>query len=241
VKIITYILLLSALSAVTPADAENLVVNGNFDKGDLIGWTIATPKNTPGWRGEWPVPTQVFCQAAPMAIHEVYIGSRGDRHIRRIGIVKDVIPPQGYAVGWTRTGIHDQGHPWISQIIKVKPGKYLMSASCDCIALNLAFPDKQDITIGSIAVTVDDNISPQNKGTTVFSQAFKSNESKGKWITKAVDRIPLETKTGYIQVKLQFIDDSEAIAPPKYSLVAFDNVTLELIPDPANLSGGTTK
>ncbi|MCL6629766.1 MAG: hypothetical protein K6U00_09225 [Armatimonadetes bacterium] len=223
---------LVALAIGLPACAGNLVSNGDFEKGDLIGWTLSEQKTGKGWQGETPVPTQVFCEAAPMAIHEIYIGGQGDRHIRRIGIIKDVIPPKGYAVGWTRAGIHDQRHPWISQIIRVEPGRYIMNASCDGIAANLSYPEEKDVTVGSIVITVDDNITPQNKGTIVFSRAFKSNESKGKWVTKSVSGVPLETKTGYIQVKLQFVDDSETIAPPKYSYVAFDNVSLELTPAP---------
>ncbi|MGB9587849.1 MAG: hypothetical protein ACPL7O_06665 [Armatimonadota bacterium] len=224
-----------------PTYAANLVANGDFEKGDLIGWALSERPTGKGWQGETPVPTQVFSQEAPMVIHEIYIGPQGDRHIRRIGIAKEVVPPKGYAVGWSRAGIHDQRHPWISQIIKVEPGRYIMSASCDGIAANLGYPEEKDVTVGSIVITVDDNITPQNKGTIVFSRAFKSNESKGKWVTKSVSGVPLETKTGYIQVKLSFVDDSETIAPPKYSYVAFDNVSLELTPATSEERPGVPK
>jgi hypothetical protein len=113
---------------------ENLVANGNFNLGDLTGWTEAGPQTIPSWHGAPPVPAQVFSNSAPMHVTEIRYYEQGDRHIVRTAIAYTVKAYDEYSVGWTHSGATTMGYPWISQVIRVAPGTYLANASWRVVA-----------------------------------------------------------------------------------------------------------
>jgi hypothetical protein len=141
----------------SPLLAENLLYNGNFETGDLTGWTEGTPETTNMFDGPQGVPCQIFSNKVPMSVYEkIYEDlSYGDRHFRRIALAPKMKAKNGYSARWAKTGSWREGYPWIQQIIRVNPGKYLLDALWDCIAENLFFPSMmEDLLVLSLSSTL---------------------------------------------------------------------------------------
>lgn len=229
--------------------ADNLVAEGDFENGDLRGvlprwwqkheyepypmnippgWVEAGPDTVKGWQGGAPVPVQFFRENAPMYVYELTTDEKGIRHRKRVAVAREVPPKTGYSVGWTLSGSTEQGRPWISQIIYVPPGKYLMDASWDVLARG---PSADSRTSGVFMVNVDQYVERYEVESPAFRREMRSIQSRGRWRSQSVKDYPIETKTGGIEVRLMFVErGSSPIPKDAYSCVAFDNITLELKP-----------
>lgn len=217
------------LLMVVPAFGANLLVNGGFETGDLDGWTEAGPSTITTWQGAKPVPLQVFRDTAPMFVAEVYNSPTGSRHIRRAGMASSVKPMKDYSAGWTLAGSPQMGYPWISQIVRVAPGKYRLSASWDVLVAN-GKTDAKGKQLGcAFMVNLDSDLNtfvPEGKALNVV---VWDNDSKGKWVHRSVTDHQIETKTGYIEVRLQMKIDQNAVIPTsQFGSVAVDNIRLDL-------------
>lgn len=238
-----------ALLLVGSVSAGNMIVNGDFETGDLYGWEEEGPSWYP-WmfhaQGTPPLPAQVFSADAPMTIMSVTYGEAGIRHMRRAGIVENAAPKPGsggkYAVGWARTDWEHIGYPWISQTFKVAPGKYLMNASWDVAAWNSRFPDdtlEGLAAAGMFMVFIDDHVDEYTQDSGTFNEVVWNRESEGKWLTESISNLPIETKTGKIEIRLQYWPLKWSVWTPKrrpltffphYEWVAFDNIYVDLTP-----------
>lgn len=226
--------LVPLLTASSLPAAANIVVNGDFETGDLAGWTEAGPKTISSWRGADPVPAQVFSKAAPAYIAEVYVSPSGSRHIKRAGLARNLEPKEGYSVGWTRAGLGQMGHPWISQIVRIAPGKYSLSVSWDCAAWNGfagARRETRHQAGGALILNTDSDLNTYGTEGKLATLTVWDDESKGKWVSKLSKNLQVDTKTGYIEVRLQMlINNTELLPASSFEYVAFDNVSLEFTP-----------
>lgn len=238
--ILTIVFAITLTSLLVGVSFGNLLVNGDFETGDLTGWTEGTPETTNMFDGPQGVPCQIFSNKAPMSVYEIYEDPLyGDRHFRRIALATKVRAKEGYSAGWAKTGSWREGYPWIQQIIKVNPGKYLLNASWDCVSENLFFPKHDGGPAGAIFVVYADEMitsyiidEEHPAPPTLCRKTTWSMESKGNWITKSITDFPIETKTGHIAVRLWFSDHDHqySINPPAFMYVAFDNVSVTLKP-----------
>lgn len=235
------LILLAGLAAI-PCCAENLIVNGDFETGDLTGWIDASPETVPQFAtkgafrakmGYFPPPTQVFSADAPMYIGEMYSDANGVRRMRNIGLAEEVKPRGKYAVGWTRTGEGKVNYPWISQILHVAPGRYLMNASWDVAVRGGGTKPHLESMAGLIGIFVDGQIHRWVRSDSRLRPMVWHNDSKGGWITHTpFEGYPIETSTGRIEVRLLCFHGNERdIAPPDFEFVAIDNIYFSLTPD----------
>lgn len=231
------------LLSVAQVSAANLLANGDFETGDLSGWSEEGPTYYT-WKfqscGAPPVPAQVFSAEVPMSIIEVYYGKGTLRYQRPIGLLPELLPSHGkWALGWTRSGWDHMGYGWARQILRVAPGKYLMNASWDVCVWNTqdkGEPDKKALA-GMFMVHVDEHVDHYTVDETAFRKTVWDAESLGKWVSKSVSDIPIETKTGMVEVRLQYLQakltphaTTAPLPPPHYEYVGFDNVTFMLTP-----------
>lgn len=248
------ILAITVLVAVSHAQAVNLflLANGDFEYGDLRGtlprwwqpeelerypmelapgWVEASSATVPGWKGAAePVPVQLFCQSAPMYVYGIYPDDGGQRHVKRIGIARTPTPRNGYSLGWTLAGSGIHECSWIRQTVHIAPGKYLMDASWEVIVFNPSSSDKRT-DAGMFIVNTDEAIGHADFEAPTFARTVWNTESAGKWLKKAILRTPIETKTGWVEVRLVFRHNgSRAIPEDKYCYVAFDDIVVELTP-----------
>lgn len=217
----------------------NLLVNGDFETGDLTGWTESDPSKIPMWIEARSVPAQVFSSFAPMSVYEILFDELGLIYRRRVGVADAVKPKAGFSVGWARTGRNEQGYPWISQTIRVPPGKYYLSASWDVIAEHQDHLDDPSYNTGGIFQVNTDNFcnsyileEEHAQPADICRVTVWNGESRGRWVTKNITDFPIETKTGYIEVRLWWWDHDHLppIIYPKFSYTAFDNVSVSLRP-----------
>jgi len=225
------LLALLALSLMaSPLLAENLLYNGNFETGDLTSWTEAGP-NIPQWHGASPVPAQIFHTKSPMFISEIFHQDRGRRIIRRHGMAEQPVARYNWSLGWTRSGSRLMGFPWVSQRIHVSPGKYLVSVKWDVVAGSTVENQGPQTVGGILMVLADDKLNACTTDDLGIRRTTWNNESNGKWVTRSFEAVPLQTRTGYIEVRLQMWDHNDQdIKLPDYQFVAFDNVELHLTP-----------
>ena len=248
-RIVTIVILCLTLSP-TVGLCDEMLVDGDFESGGLRGytpkywqpeemapypmelppgWIEAGPDNITGWQGGKPVPVQFFNSDAPMYVYDISYDKLGTRSIKRAGVARDVAPKEGYSVGWTLSGLNAQGDPWISQIVRIPPGKYTVHASWDALACNQTNPGAKQMTGGVFMHNPDRDLERSRIDEPVLSYTTWHEESQGKWVTHSVTK-PLETKTGFIEVRLGFIERSTDLIPTdKYSYAAFDNLVLEFV------------
>lgn len=246
------LMVLTILAMMTlPAVGGNMIVNGDFETGDLHGWVEAGPDTVPRYEthgagdgplGPLPTPAQVFNSAAPLYILEQYDEPEGVRHVRAIGLASDIAPKSGYSCGWTRTGLDKTNYPWIRQILRVAPGRYLVNASWDVICWAGAGKADRQALAGILFVHVDDQVNWYTLKENALRRTVWNTESNGKWVHKEVKDHPIETATGNIEVRLMILHGNEdPIVPPDFEYVAFDNVVFDLTPAPLRQYGADVK
>lgn len=242
--------LLAIMVFVSASWPANMLKNGDFETGDLAGtlptwwgpditekyfmhrapgWIEAGPDTVKGWVGEKPIPGQVFKADIPLYVINATYHPTGERCMKRVTLAKAISPKDGYSFGWTISGQDVSGPKWVTQILRVTPGKYLMNASWDVLVLNQSSTEKKQ-TAGVFAINTDTGIGRLFTEGAVFSKAVWNGDSKGRWISQEVNNQPIETKTGMLEVRLLCVEKSADIPADKFSCVAFDNVVLELTP-----------
>lgn len=232
------------LALTAPVLAGNMLINGDFETGDLTGWREAGPSYY-SWKFQaWaalPVPAQVFSAAVPPCMMEIAYDRHTVRHVRPAGLVKDLVPPPGsgnkWAMCWVRSGWEHMGYPWISQIFHIAPGRYKMTASWDVAVWNTVGkgdPNDQWVA-GMFMVHVDKDVDSYTLDETAFRMTVWDSESKGLWIHKEVSDKIIETRTGKVEVRLEYLQGkltphitSPQLPVPNYGYVAFDNVKFDL-------------
>lgn len=234
------------------AFAENLLVNADFEFGDLAGvlprwwtkqeadryplgippgWTEAGPGTVGSWQGGAPVPLQFFTKDSPMYVYQLSVDDKGEQRAKRVAVARSPVAKTGYSIGWTLAGPNAMGHPWVSQMVTVPPGKYLLKASWDVAVGNQLNPGKKHQTAGVFQVIIDQWIGQYDVPKPAFEKAVWNENSNGKWVSQAVNGHLIETKTGGVEVRLMFREmGKDPIPADKYSFVAFDNVIVELVP-----------
>lgn len=245
------LIILCVVALAMPALAENLLSNADFEHGDLAGvlprwwtkqeadryplgippgWTEAGPKTVGSWQGGAPVPLQFFTKNAPMYVHELSFDDRGEQRAKRVAVALHPVAKTGYSIGWALAGLNAMGHPYVSQMITIPPGKYLLKASWDVAVDNQLNPGKRHQTAGVFQVNVDQWVGQYDVPKPAFEKVVWNEDSKGKWLSQAVNGHLIETRTGGIEVRLMFRELGNAPIPAdKYSFVAFDNVVVELL------------
>ncbi|MCL6628209.1 MAG: hypothetical protein K6U00_01240 [Armatimonadetes bacterium] len=248
-RIATFLLL--AVTILTSASwSANMLKNGDFETGDLAGtlppwwgpdltekyfmhrapgWIEAGPDTVKGWVGDAPIPAQVFKADTPLYVINATYHPTGERCMKRITLAKAITPKDGYSFGWTISGQDANGPVWVTQVLRVTPGKYLMNASWDVLVLNQSSTEKEQ-TAGVFAINTDTGIGRLFTSGASFSKAVWNGDSKGRWISQSVKNQPFETKTGMLEVRLLCVEKSADIPADEFSCVAFDNVVLELVP-----------
>jgi hypothetical protein len=166
-----------------------------------------------------------------MYVYELFFDDKGEQHAKRVAVAKRPEARTGYSIGWTLAGPNAMGHPWVSQMITVPPGKYLLKASWEVAVENQLNPSKKHQTAGIFQIVVDQWVGQYDVPKPAFEKAIWSEDSKGKWLSQSVSGHLIETKTGGIEVRLMFREMGKGPFPAdKYSFVAFDNVVVELLP-----------
>lgn len=243
------LLLLSIVSA------ENMLVNGDFETGDLYGWIEAGPDTVPryiwhlpsnGPGGNPPPPIQVFSADAPLYIYERFTDKEsGKRCMRTIGLAPKPTPMKGYSAGYACTGVKaEMCTPWLSQIFHVAPGRYKVNISYD-VAVSGGKGDKTNTICLMTKVHTDDRINEVNVAEIPLRQSTWNTQSKGEWVSKSLKDFVLETTTGEIEFRLLFnTSDEKKIGGSDYEFIAVDNVYFEMTPvslDTPLTTGGKKK
>lgn len=233
---------LICMVASCPVCAANLVVNGDFETGDLRGWveagnaTIPRYATHPAWAGpvsSMRTPAQVFSAEVPLYVYEFYDDGDGMRHMRMSALAHEIKPKAGYSVGWTRTGVGGLNFPWISQVLRVAPGRYLLNASWDVMSMSSSRDVERMVAAGIFAVHADDRVNEYTMQETKLRQTVWNTESRGEWVSRSVKDFPIETNSGLIEVRLMvYHGDGTNLVLPDYETVAFDNVVFDLTPTP---------
>ncbi|MGB9588952.1 MAG: hypothetical protein ACPL7O_12295, partial [Armatimonadota bacterium] len=163
--------------------------------------------------------------------HELSFDDRGEQRAKRVAVALHPVAKTGYSIGWALAGLNAMGHPYVSQMITVPPGKYLLRASWDVSVDNQLNPGKRHQTGGVFQVNIDQWVGQYDVPKPAFEKVVWNEDSKGEWVSQAVNGHLIETKTGGVEVRLMFRETGRDIIPAeKYSFVAFDNIFVDLIP-----------
>lgn len=224
---------------------DNWLINGDFETGDLTGWTVAGDCTAmPLWSGPPGLPFQVYSESQPLYVTEDYFDPTGYpwKWLWRqtSDIASEPAAKDGFSAVRTHRGpIHDRDccgnyHSWISQTFEVPRGKYVINASADFTAFNPTFEEEPWSEAAYMQVLTDDNINACGTPDCItcgWSKYVWNQDCEGEWVKVSPGPRIIFTLDGLVQVRLgawrKYPTDAS-----QYAWAGFDNAYFHLEPAP---------